>query len=107
MTARLASHLGSLLFLAVPLIPSSSLGQTVNVTTWHNDNWRTGQNTSETTLTTTLVGDPTKFGRIWGGWPILSFRSETQNPRALAVRGRPLKSPALSQRTRAGRGTRL
>jgi hypothetical protein len=27
-------------------------------------NWRTGQNTNETTLTTTLVGDPTTFGRI-------------------------------------------
>jgi hypothetical protein len=64
MTARLASYLGNLLLLAMTLIPPPSLGQTVNVTTWHNDNWRTGQNTNETTLTTTLVGDPTKFGRI-------------------------------------------
>jgi hypothetical protein len=37
--------------LAMALNPGSSGGQ-VSVTTWHNDNWRTGQNTSETHLTT-------------------------------------------------------
>jgi hypothetical protein len=37
--------------------------QGVCVTTWHNDIGRTGQNTQEATLTTTLVGDPTIFGR--------------------------------------------
>jgi hypothetical protein len=39
----------------------------VNVTTWHNDIGRTGQNTNEPTLTTVLVGDKTKFGRICSG----------------------------------------
>jgi len=36
----------------------------VCVTTWHNDNLRTGQNTNETTLTTSLVGNPNSFGKI-------------------------------------------
>jgi hypothetical protein len=37
--------------LAVALSPTSSRGQAnVNVTTWHNDNVRTGQNINETTL---------------------------------------------------------
>ena len=35
---------------SVPQLNGQSSG--VNVATWHNDNWRTGQNTSETTLTT-------------------------------------------------------
>jgi len=46
--------------------PASAQIQCTNgvcVTTWHNDNWRTGQNTSETTLTTALVGNPAIFGR--------------------------------------------
>jgi hypothetical protein len=44
----------------------------VNVTTWHNDNLRTGQNTNETTLTKSLVGNPTGFGKICStGWPVL------------------------------------
>jgi hypothetical protein len=33
------------------------------VTTWHNDIGRTGQNISEGTLTTTLVGNQAIFGR--------------------------------------------
>jgi hypothetical protein len=40
--------------LATVLSASPLLGQ-VNVTTWHNDNWRTGQNTSETVLNTSNV----------------------------------------------------
>ena len=35
----------------------------VNVTTWHNDNYRTGQNTSETTLTPSNVAKNT-FGLL-------------------------------------------
>jgi hypothetical protein len=35
----------------------------VNVTTWQNDNWRTGQNLSETTLTTSSFGN-NGFGLI-------------------------------------------
>lgn len=34
-----------------------------NVTTWHNDNWRTGANMTETTLTTTNVAMLT-FGKV-------------------------------------------
>jgi len=42
----------------------------VCVTTWHNDNLRTGQNTNETTLTKALVGNPNSFGRICSAvWP--------------------------------------
>jgi hypothetical protein len=38
----------------------------VSVTTWHNDNWRTGQNTNETTLTTGANGKVNKptFGLV-------------------------------------------
>jgi hypothetical protein len=35
-----------------------------SVLTWHNDNWRTGQNNQETTLTTTLVGNKNQFGKV-------------------------------------------
>src|ERR1700687_5544137 len=42
----------------------------VCVTTWHNDNLRTGQNTNETRLTKTIVGNPTTFGKICSAnWP--------------------------------------
>jgi len=53
-------------FLGVGLVSVPSCAQSVNVTTWHNDNGRTGQNTSETTLTT---GINQRFvnGRASGG----------------------------------------
>lgn len=57
---------GSFSLLAVVLVVGAVApvaGAQVNVLTWHNDNWRTGQNTQENTLTTALVGDKTKFGR--------------------------------------------
>jgi hypothetical protein len=41
-------------FVAVVFDRALSYGQ-VSVTTWHNDNWRTGQNTQEGTLTWNLV----------------------------------------------------
>jgi hypothetical protein len=42
----------------------------VCVTTWHNDNLRTGQNTNETQLTQAVVKDLTKFGKICtANWP--------------------------------------
>ncbi len=48
--------------LAIALSPTSSVGQ-VSVTTWHNDNWRTGQNTSENALKTSNVNETT-FGLL-------------------------------------------
>jgi hypothetical protein len=53
---RLSSQYGSsclIVFIAALLLSITSLAQ-VNVTTWHNDNWRTGQNTQESELTTNL-----------------------------------------------------
>jgi hypothetical protein len=35
----------------------------VNVTTWHNDNYRTGQNIQEPHLTVAVVRDTSKFGK--------------------------------------------
>ena len=69
MKNNVTSVLGfAVFFLAVTLGSASSAAQVqcttgVCVTTWHNDNWRTSQNTNETTLTTTLVSDPTIFGK--------------------------------------------
>jgi hypothetical protein len=42
--------------LGVGLLSILSSAQSVNVTTWHNDNGRTGQNTNETHLNTTSFG---------------------------------------------------
>jgi hypothetical protein len=53
----------TLFLLALALGPALLHGQ-VAVTTWHNDNARTGQNTSEATLTRTLVGSVNTFGKL-------------------------------------------
>jgi hypothetical protein len=52
-----------LLVLAIAVVPNASRAQ-VNVTTWHNDNARTGQNLNETTLTRNLVGSVNTFGKL-------------------------------------------
>ena len=55
---------GPLTALIVALAFSPAILQAqVNVTTWHNDNWRTGQNVEETSLTPTTVA-PSAFGKI-------------------------------------------
>ena len=46
--------LPAVLFVTVIFSSAASVAQ-VSVTTWHNDNWRTGQNTNETVLTTANV----------------------------------------------------
>jgi hypothetical protein len=50
--------------LAITLGSPLLSAQSVNVSTWDNDNWRTGQNTDETTLKTGLVSQPIVFGRV-------------------------------------------
>ena len=40
-----------------------------NVTTWHNDNNRTGWQQNETVLTPTSVSQPNNFGLLWQ-WPV-------------------------------------
>ena len=71
--------------LALLLNPVSSGGQ-VNVTTWHNDNWRTGQNTHETTLTTSTVQN--NFGLLCkiSCSPILSVNQAAKRGGVVAAR---------------------
>jgi hypothetical protein len=52
----------AIIFLTVAVRPCVVAAQ-VNVTTWHNDNWRTGQNTKENILTETNVNH-SQFGLI-------------------------------------------
>jgi hypothetical protein len=55
--------LQSALFSTLILSPALLEGQGLNVVTWHNDIGRTGQNTSETTLTQANVTE-NKFGKL-------------------------------------------
>jgi hypothetical protein len=43
--------------------PMRATGQ-VNVTTWHNDNGRTGRNTNETHLSINTINTTSEFGRL-------------------------------------------
>jgi hypothetical protein len=53
-----------LVLLAAAFAPALLSGQNVSVTTWHNDNARTGQNPQETILTTANVNSKT-FGKLF------------------------------------------
>jgi outer membrane protein assembly factor BamB len=55
---------GLLVFLASTLAPALLTSQNVNVTTWHNDNARTGQNSQETILSTRNVNSKS-FGKLF------------------------------------------
>lgn len=50
-------------FLAMTVSSGFLAAQSVNVTTWHNDIGRTGQNTSETAMNTSNVA-PATFGKL-------------------------------------------
>jgi hypothetical protein len=54
--------LPAVLLVTVIFSSATSVSQ-VSVTTWHNDNWRTGQNTNETVLTTANVA-ASSFGLL-------------------------------------------
>ena len=57
---RVFARLSLALILSLPYIQAAAQ---VDVWTWHNDNWRSGQNASESTLTPSNVNS-TKFGKI-------------------------------------------
>ena len=70
---RLAScHIG-IFAVALFCIFSAALQAQVNVTTYHNDNARTGQNTQETILTPANVNS-SQFGKLFSvtvdGWVV-------------------------------------
>jgi hypothetical protein len=50
-------------WLLLVVLTSTLLHAQVNMITYHNDNWRTGQNTEETVLTPSNVG-PNHFGKL-------------------------------------------
>jgi hypothetical protein len=56
-------YLSSLLLPLMVLSTGLLLGQSTNVLTWRNKNWRDGLNSTETTLTQTTVNKST-FGKI-------------------------------------------
>src|SRR5215831_16927129 len=56
------SHLARVILWALMLAVASPAGQAQSVLTWHNDNYRTGQNVKESILTLTNVNS-TQFGK--------------------------------------------
>ena len=68
---RLTSCPVGILVVSLFCIFSAALQAQVNVTTYHNDNARTGQNTQETILTPTNVNS-SQFGKLFSvsvdGW---------------------------------------
>jgi hypothetical protein len=53
----------SFVFLVFTACAATLMSAQTNVTTWHNDNWRDGLNSSETILTQANV-NPTQFGKL-------------------------------------------
>src|SRR5215831_8518845 len=68
--SRQSSVVVVLCLFAVSFLTSMSYAQ--NVTTWHNDNNRTGWQSSETTLTTSNVNQTGSFGLLQK-WPVTGY----------------------------------